>query len=95
MLRISNHTTCRFRKKRGFSAHFGPNGAVPPPRVSHFSKVKRSGDQKKGETTLPGRNETARPRGYWTLLRQYGSRLSGAIWQTKAWFMLAAGTRLS
>ena len=30
------------RKKRGFSAHFGPGGAVPPPRVSPFSKVKRS-----------------------------------------------------
>ena len=30
------------RKKRSFSAHFGPGGAVPPPRVSPFSKVKRS-----------------------------------------------------
>ena len=30
------------RKKRGFSAHFGPGGAVPPPRVHPFSKVKRS-----------------------------------------------------
>ncbi|WP_300810671.1 hypothetical protein, partial [uncultured Desulfovibrio sp.] len=30
------------RKKRGFSAYFGPGGAVPPPRVSPFSKVKRS-----------------------------------------------------
>ncbi len=30
------------RKKRGFSAHFGPGGAVPPPRVSPFSKLKRS-----------------------------------------------------
>ena len=29
------------RKKRGFSAHFGPGGAVPPPRVSPFSKLKR------------------------------------------------------
>ena len=29
------------RKKRGFSAHFGPGGAVPPPRVPPFSKVKR------------------------------------------------------
>ena len=29
------------RKKRGFSAHFGPGGAVPPPRVSSFSKLKR------------------------------------------------------
>ncbi|MDM8217292.1 hypothetical protein QUW15_14180 [Desulfovibrio piger] len=40
MLRISNHTACRFAEKRGFSAHFGPGGAVPPPRVSPFSKVK-------------------------------------------------------
>ena len=32
-----------FRKKnRDFSAHFGPGGAVPPPRVSTFSKVQRS-----------------------------------------------------
>ena len=29
------------RKKRGFSARFWPGGAVPPPRVSPFSKVKR------------------------------------------------------
>ena len=42
MLRISNHTACRFAEKRGFSAHFGPGGAVPPPRVSPFSKLKRS-----------------------------------------------------
>ena len=42
-LRVSNHTACRFaEKKRGFSAHFGPGGAVPPPRVSPFSKLKRS-----------------------------------------------------
>ena len=31
------------RKKRGFSAHFGPGGVVPPPRVSPFSKLKRPG----------------------------------------------------
>ena len=92
MLRISNHTACRFaekarffrslwagrrcaaasrfsffkvetlwsifslkcrafqtirpvvsRKKRGFSAHFWPGGAVPPPRVSPLKKVKRPG----------------------------------------------------
>ena len=30
------------RKKRGFSAHFGPGGAMPPPRVSPFAKAKRS-----------------------------------------------------
>ena len=30
------------RKKRGFSAHFWPGGAVLPPRVSPFSKLKRS-----------------------------------------------------
>ncbi|WP_300802000.1 hypothetical protein, partial [uncultured Desulfovibrio sp.] len=30
------------RKKRGFSAHFRPGGAVPPPRVLPFSKAKRS-----------------------------------------------------
>ena len=30
------------RKKRSFSAHFWPGGAVPPPRVSPFSKLKRS-----------------------------------------------------
>ena len=33
------------RKKRGFSAHFGPGGAVPPPRVSPFSKLKRSNER--------------------------------------------------
>ena len=41
-LRISNHTACRFAKKRNFSAHFWPGGAVPPPRVSPLKKVKRS-----------------------------------------------------
>ena len=30
------------RKNRAFSAHFGPGGAVLPPRVSPFSNVKRS-----------------------------------------------------
>ena len=42
MLRISNHTACRFAEKRGFSAHVGPGDAAPPPRVSPFSKLKRS-----------------------------------------------------
>ena len=42
MLRISNHTACRFAEKPRFSAHFGPGGAVPPSRVSPISKVKRS-----------------------------------------------------
>ena len=30
------------RKKRSFSAHFGPDDAVPPPRAFPFSKAKRS-----------------------------------------------------
>ena len=34
------------RKKRVFSAHFGPGGAVLPPRVSPFSKLKRSSFRK-------------------------------------------------
>ena len=38
---VSNHTACRFAEKAHFSAHFGPGGAVPPPRVSSFLKVKR------------------------------------------------------
>ncbi len=42
MFCISNHTACRFAEKAGFSAHFGPGGAVPPPRVSPVSKLKRS-----------------------------------------------------
>ncbi len=42
-LRVPNHTACRFAEKRGFSAHFWPGGAVPPPRGSPFSKVSRSG----------------------------------------------------
>ena len=37
-LRVANHTSCRFAEKRGFSAHFGPGGAVPPPRVFTFFK---------------------------------------------------------
>ena len=42
MLRISNHTACRFAEKTRFSAHFGPGGAVLPPCVPLFSKAKRS-----------------------------------------------------
>ena len=53
MLRISNHTACRFAEKCVFSAHFGPGGAVPPPRISPFSKVKRS-------KTLQGQNSLSR-----------------------------------
>ena len=41
MLRISNHTTCRFTKKRCFSAQFWPGDAMSPPHVSPFSKLKR------------------------------------------------------
>ena len=40
MLCISNHTACRFAEKRGFSARFGPDGAVSPPRVLPFSMAK-------------------------------------------------------
>ncbi|WP_297261649.1 hypothetical protein [uncultured Desulfovibrio sp.] len=39
---VSNPTAWRYAEKRGFSAHVQPGGAVPPPRVSPFSKVKRS-----------------------------------------------------
>ena len=42
MLRVSNHTACRFAEKSVFPAHIWPGGAVPPPRVSVFSKLKRS-----------------------------------------------------
>ena len=42
MLRLANHTVCRFAEKARFSALFRPGGAVPPPRVSSFSKLKRS-----------------------------------------------------
>ncbi|MCI7569713.1 MAG: hypothetical protein MSH25_10210 [Desulfovibrio sp.] len=45
-LRVSSHTACRFAEKRGFSAHFGPGGAVLPPRVFTFFK---------GENTLWGK----------------------------------------
>ena len=43
MLRISNHTACRFAEKTRFFAHFGPGGAVPPPRLPPFPMIKRSG----------------------------------------------------
>ena len=42
MLRISNHTAVVSWEKCGFPAHFGPGGAVSPPRVSPFLKLKRS-----------------------------------------------------
>ncbi len=44
------------RKKRGFSVYFGPGGAVPPPRVSPFSKVKRSKTGKEGPRPFFPRN---------------------------------------
>ena len=40
------------RKKRGFSAHFGPGGAVPPPRVS---PGKKGSFAKGGSSTLKNR----------------------------------------
>ncbi|WP_300807385.1 hypothetical protein, partial [uncultured Desulfovibrio sp.] len=36
--------------KNLFSTHVGPDGAVPPPRVSPFSKVKRSFPRNRGTT---------------------------------------------
>ena len=36
------YTAWRFVGKRGFSAHFGPGGAVPPPRILLFSTAKCS-----------------------------------------------------
>ncbi len=41
-LGVSNHTVWHFAKKRGFSAHFQPGGAVLPPRILPFSKAKCS-----------------------------------------------------
>ena len=38
MLRISPSTACRFAEKPGFSARFGPGGAVPPPRIAPFQR---------------------------------------------------------
>ena len=62
-LRISNHTACRFAEKTRFfrsllagrrcaaASRFRPGGAVPPPRVSPFSKLKRSSFEK-GKTFM-------------------------------------------
>ncbi|WP_291485891.1 hypothetical protein [Desulfovibrio sp.] len=36
---VSNPAACRFAEKHGFSARFGPGGAVPP-RVFPFSRAK-------------------------------------------------------
>lgn len=36
--RFSNHTTRRFTEKTRFSAWFGPDDAVPPPRISFFQR---------------------------------------------------------
>lgn len=41
MLCAPHHTTCRFAGKNGFSARFRPEGAVPPPCVAPFAKVKK------------------------------------------------------
>ena len=41
-LHVSNHTACRLAEKTRFFTYFGPGGAVPPPCVSPFSKLKRS-----------------------------------------------------
>ncbi len=42
MLRISNHTACRFVEKHDFSSLSLGRAALRPPRVLPFSKVKRS-----------------------------------------------------
>ncbi|HIX40351.1 MAG TPA: hypothetical protein H9857_06080, partial [Candidatus Desulfovibrio intestinigallinarum] len=39
---VSNHTARSEQKEHGFSARFGPDGAVLPSRVSPFPKLKRS-----------------------------------------------------
>ncbi|HIX40232.1 MAG TPA: hypothetical protein H9857_05485, partial [Candidatus Desulfovibrio intestinigallinarum] len=55
MLCISNHTACRFAEKRGFFTHFGPGGAVLPPRVLPFFKVETlysRGTAASGKTTV-------------------------------------------
>ena len=41
-LRVSHHTAWRFAEKTRFFRLVWPGGAVPPPRVSLFSKMKRS-----------------------------------------------------
>ena len=41
------------RKKRGFSAHFGSGGAVPPPRILPFSKAKCSKHEAAAERRPP------------------------------------------
>ena len=40
---VSNHTACRFAEKTRFFRSLFADGAVPPPRVLPFPKVKRSG----------------------------------------------------
>ena len=50
MLRISNHTACRFAGKASFSAHFWPDGAMPPPRISSFSKKLQAHGQRNAPT---------------------------------------------
>ena len=42
MLRISNHTACRFAEKTRFFRSLWAGRRCPPPRVSPFSKLKRS-----------------------------------------------------
>ena len=60
------------RKKRCFSAHFGPGEAVPPPRVSPFSKVKRS--------MLPGDGRTGESRRVATMLHLPDQSALGEGW---------------
>ena len=46
------------RKKRVFSARLGPDGAVPPPRIVSFSKIKRSKTCPKTWTTEKREQDT-------------------------------------
>ena len=50
---VSNHTAWRFAEKTRSSAWFGPGGAVSPPRVSSFSKVKRFSDARPQDGSGP------------------------------------------
>ena len=76
------------RKKRGFSAHFGQGGAVPPPRVSLFSKAKRSKSFFRGKAPLSLLSMPVR------LFSPSPSPSPSALFQTDAGLAAAFGGRL-
>lgn len=89
--RFSNHTTRRFTEKTRFSAWFGPDDAVPPPRISFFQRQNALACDNERIFCLPFKGcpsaaqrigTRSRPRNTGTPQLRHGERQQGARFAT-------------